>query len=523
MRANRKSVRIRETRGLVAFILLFFPIAGNAGDILDYIRNYDLNDYALGLAVSVSQNPYTTAANSVIAYPFLSSFRDASFTDDWLLISDGELGVRKVTKSGWVLGVAGRLQTRGLGSELTDELLGLDEKLWGIEAGPFINFRRWPVHFTVKSFKEISGRHGGWSNEVSASLPGEFSWGYLVPVVAWQYLDDTYTDYYYQVSPAEARPGRPPYEPGPANNYSAALRWGYQLSENWQLTGKIKYEVLDDEIRNSPIVDKDNLWSGNIGIAYNADVFQTREYGPDTKRLPKFEVRVGLFQDNIDTKILRNDQNGNIGEVIDVEELFAASDNKSVLQLDAIWRINPYNRIELGYFGLNRDSEVALERDLRIGTEIFAEGVNATARTSIRVIRAAYAFSLMNDAQKELGVMAGIHVTDVDAEFFASETRQRAEATATAPLPVAGLHGSVALGQKTTLGARLQFFKMQFDQYDGQMTYFTLTLQYMFAKKGSVGLGFNFYELKLDSDIPEINGTLEVRHHGPYVFLGAHF
>ena len=51
-----------------------------AGKLLDYIRNYDLNDYALGVSLSLGETPYTGADNSAFAYPYLTSFRDSAFT-----------------------------------------------------------------------------------------------------------------------------------------------------------------------------------------------------------------------------------------------------------------------------------------------------------------------------------------------------------------------------------------------------------------------------------------------------------
>ena len=70
-----------------------------------------MNDFALGVHVSVSQNPYIDAKNSVIIYPYLTSFQHRSFTKDWLVLSDGDLGIRKITESDWVFGFVGRIQT----------------------------------------------------------------------------------------------------------------------------------------------------------------------------------------------------------------------------------------------------------------------------------------------------------------------------------------------------------------------------------------------------------------------------
>ena len=108
-----------RTHAASIFLMLSTTAIGEsaiAGGLLDDIRSYDLNDYALGIPFSVEQSPYTGSENSEFAYPYLTSFRDSAFTDDWLLIREGDVGIRWVSKSNWELGLVGRIQTLGLGT-----------------------------------------------------------------------------------------------------------------------------------------------------------------------------------------------------------------------------------------------------------------------------------------------------------------------------------------------------------------------------------------------------------------------
>ena len=515
--------RVSGRHATCAALILLLPAVASAGKILDSIRSYDLNNYALGVNVSVSQNPYTDAKNSVIVYPYLTSFEHRAFTKDWLLLSNGDLGVRKVTKSDWVFGFVSRIQTLGLGSERSDDLLGLNEKQWTIEAGPLVGYRGWPIHLEAKVYKDISGRHGGWIGEFRLEYPLKKSWGYIVPTIKASRLDDTYANHYFQVTPQESDPARPTYIPGATTKLAAEVVWGYQISDKWLLSGRLSYEILGDEIVDSPIVDEDSLWSAGIGLAYNANVFRSREFNEDAYKMPRFEFRAGIFQDTIDTKITLEAPDGSPGEEIDLEDVLDASNSQSVLQLDAIVRLNSFHRLEFGYFDLSRQSSLTLSRDIEFGDELFPAGTNVTMRSDMRTVRVSYAFSLMHDAQKELGIMAGVHVSRLETEIFAPDTNQREGSTATTPLPVIGAHGSIALGTKTFLGMRVQVFRMHFDQYEGSMNYVTLGLQHMLTNKASLGLGYNFYDMKLDSDHSALKGKIEIRHHGPFLFLGMHF
>jgi hypothetical protein len=230
-----------------------------------------------------------------------------------------------------------------------------------------------------------------------------------------------------------------------------------------------------------------------------------------------------MFRDTISTKITLEAPDGSPGDEIDLEDVLDATTSKSVLQLDAIVRLNSFHRVEFGYFDLGRESSLTLNSDIDFGDEFFPAGTNVNLRSDVRVARVSYAFSLMHDAQKELGVMAGVHLSRLNTEIFAPDTGQREKTTASTPLPVIGVHGSVSLGAKTFLGARVQIFRMHFDHYEGSMNYVTLGLQHMLGDKASVGVGYNFYDMKLDSDHSAIDGVIEIRHHGPFLYVGAHF
>ncbi len=494
-----------------------------AGKLLDYIRDYDLNDYALGVSLSLGETPYVGAENSAFGYPYLTSFRDSAFTDDWILIREGNLGVRWVSDNDWELGLLGRVQTLGLGSDDVPELRGLEDRKWTLELAPMVGYRGWPVHIDFKTYADILDRHGGLSSELTLSLPYEWSRGYVVPSVrAIQYSKD-FTNYYYGVSAAEARPSRPQYQAGGATNTTLKMRWGYAITDKWLLSGSIGVEYLDSEISNSPIVDKDTLWSGNIGVAYNSDIFQPRGSERAGRKQSRFEFRVAAFSDSVDTKIVRNASDGTPGSEIDLENVLGLSDEETILQLDAIFRIGDYHRIELGYFELERSGTTTLQSAIDFGDETFDAATTIDSIFDTTIFRISYAYSLINDDQKELGFMAGLHFSRFNTEISSEATGQRAASTADTPLPVVGAHGSIALGKKASLGARIQLFRMDFDRYEGLLSYLTVDLQRRFGENFSVGLAYNFYTMKLESSENDLTGSLQIRHSGPALFVSAGF
>lgn len=508
---------------LLLVVALTIADSASAGKLLDYLRNYDLNDYALGLAVSASQNPYIGGENSVIAYPILTSFRDSAFTDDWLLIREGDVGIRWVTKSDWELGLVGRVQTLGFGTGDAPQLIGLDDRKWGLELAPIVGYRGWPVHINFKTYTEIFGQHDGRISHLAFSLPRQWERGYLVPSVELIQQDQDYANYYYGVSPSESNPLRPAYQAGSALNTAVKLRWGYAVTDKWLLYGSVGLEYLDSAITSSPIVGRDELFFASISVAYNNNIFQPRISDTPTAEKPVFEFRFGAFNDSIDSKIVRDSSAGIIGTDIDLESLLGLPDEETFLHFDAIYRIGNYHRLELGYLATARSGQTTLQVPIDVGDTQFPAGTTINSYFDTKILRVGYAYSLINDAQKEVGIMGGLHISKFSTEITAAATGQSEIFNASIPLPVIGLHGSVALGENSTLGARIQFFRMDFDRYEGSLNFATLDWQRRFGDTFSVGLAYNYYALKLDSRDNDVRGSLQVRHHGPEFFVSAGF
>jgi len=377
------------------------------------------------------------------------------------------------------------------------------------------------MHINLTTYFEPTNRHDGSVSELSLRLPKKWPRGYFVPSIDIIYQDANYADYYYSVTAAEATPTRPAYQASAATNVAVKLRWGYALSDKWLLNGTLGLEKLDSDIMASPIVDRDQVFSASVGVAYNANVFQPREYDGAAPRTPNFEFRISGFLDTVDTKVTNDTVDGVPGVEIDVEDFLGISDSEPVLQIDATLRIAHYHRFEFGYFELGRLSTATLENDLEFGDELFPAGTELNISVDAKVFRVGYAYSLIRNAQLELAVMAGLHVISLDTDIATAPIDQRSRSMAGTPLPVIGAHASIFLTERTTLGAKLQFFRTDFDRYEGSLNYAMLEIQHQLGEKVAVGVAFNYYGLNLSSRDSDVNGHLKVRHYGPMVFFSV--
>ena len=290
----------------------------------------------------------------------------------------------------------------------------------------------------------------------------------------------------------------------------------------WALR-KVGLEFLDAAIKASPTVDRSQLWSGSISLAYNPDLFQPRDYeGADKDQ--KIEIRLGAFNSNIDTRLLLDATDTQPEEDVDIEDFLGAADNETVAQLDAYYRFGFYHRIDLGYFELQRSSSTTLQRDVWFGDQLFPEGTDVMTGSESRLLRLGYSYSLMRDGQKELGLTAGLSYTRFKSSVRVNDAQQQPEQVrVNTVLPTFGVFGSVPFGDNWRLGADIDVFALNFDRYDGYMAYVALDLERRINEKFGVGLGYNFYGMRLKSKNNDLNGTLRVRYQGPKVYLSMRF
>jgi outer membrane scaffolding protein for murein synthesis (MipA/OmpV family) len=444
-------------------------------------------------------------------------------TDGWFLIRDGGYGIRWVSDNEWELGAIARIRTLGLGNSRAEELVGVADRKWAIELGPTIGYRGWPVHINWTYWAEVTDRHGGYTTDVAFSYPIDLDRGFIVPRFDVIYESEEHTDYYFSVSEVEATPTRPAYSPGSNWNTRAQVRVGYELTPKWLLSATVGVEWMGSEITNSPIVGRDEIWFGNIGLAYNADVFNPTAFDNYNRQLPTFDIRVGAFFTSIDSTVSRDTVDGVPGFEVDIEDIFEAPDDETAFEVDALWRIGEHHLFELGYFELVRNGSATLEDDLEFGDEIFPAGTVVDSRIDYSSLRFSYTFFLMRDSQKELGIMGGLHLTELSTDVVADGSPQVERSRSSTPLPVIGLNGAMFFGDKTTLRARVHIFRTDFDQHEGSLNYAALDLERRFGKSITAGIGYNFYGVKLSSSDDALNGNLNIRHHGPVLFVTAGF
>ena len=92
-----------------------------------------------------------------------------------------------------------------------------------------------------------------------------------------------------------------------------------------------------------------------------------------------------------------------------------------------------------------------------------------------------------------------------------------------APLPLLGLRGTWRLADKWQASARIQYFKLSFDDYNGNILDYRADLSWMPCLHFGLGIGYNRFRFKVAVDGPQFEGDLAWRYSGATAFVKAVF
>ena len=219
--------------------------------------------WILGAGVAVTNPGYVGYSRQITPLPLIfyhyGRFFFAGFSGGYLL-SNGEH---------YRLALVVQPTLNRLNSSDSPELAGIQSRQWSLAGGANLEtFGDWG-HLNMGLFHDLLGRNDGASANLGYRFPIQMGGWTLTPGIGLRWQDAKLNDYYYGVSPVEARPGRPAYSPGSSTSPYVSLGLGTRISEHWQFRGDLSYTRFGSAIHDSPIVDRSGSPTLFIGFVYN--------------------------------------------------------------------------------------------------------------------------------------------------------------------------------------------------------------------------------------------------------------
>jgi len=246
--------------------------------------------------------------------------------------------------------------------------------------------------------------------------------------------------------------------------------------------------------------------------------------------LSPFSIRLGVYDMNLTTRIRVDGRGGNIGTSLDFEDDLNLDDNKDTLNAAVRWRFKERHFLELEHFRLKRNGARRLEGEIEFGDAVIPIGADVRSSFTTEVTRLSYSYRLIRGEDWGLALSAGLHITrlratisEVEFDNIGLPIVDTEFAAVTAPLPVIGLSGARRLGKKWALVARAEFFAVDVDDIDGSIRHGTIHFEHDTLKNFGFGVGYDWFDVDVDTEDRLWTGRADVSFHGPMLFLKGSF
>jgi hypothetical protein len=255
-----------------------------------------------------------------------------------------------------------------------------------------------------------------------------------------------------------------------------------------------------------------------------------------------FTFRVSGFQASTNTDIRVDSKTGVIGSNVSFEDDLGLSDRETQPLIDITYRFNSRHMLDFSYIDLSRSASKIYQTSGTTTDDIlWTAGAELSGSFDSEVYRLSYGYSFINDGEKELGILLGLHVTRLNLTLTGTgslvaidpttgnevvlegEAQRTYDSGFTLPLPVIGLHGTYAFSAKFRVRGWGQVFSLNYDDYEGTLINAAGMLEYDLFENFGVGGGYALYSYDLDMDSSDYKGSFSYDFKGPTLFVYAAF
>lgn len=124
--------------------------------------------------------------------------------------------------------------------------------------------------FRVGASGDILGEHDGFRIDAGYTYGFRLGGFFLMPGAGAIFSSGNYNDYYYGIGADEsAASGLPEYKAGTGVSPYAQLLVHYKIADNWNAFFLTRLTLMNDEVKDSPMVDGEVKFSFGVGASYS--------------------------------------------------------------------------------------------------------------------------------------------------------------------------------------------------------------------------------------------------------------
>ncbi|OIQ29589.1 MAG: hypothetical protein BM564_05105 [Bacteroidetes bacterium MedPE-SWsnd-G2] len=267
----------------------------------------------------------------------------------------------------------------------------------------------------------------------------------------------------------------------------------------------------------------------SVGLAQNSDSTSIKKHRHLTDR---FIGNVGIFIPSKSIKIKANGESPN--QEIDFGKTFKLSEQQSTLAANFIWRFSKNKKWSVGleYFAVQSTKSTTLEEEITWEDVTYPVGVTAEAGFGIDLYRLFFGRVISSGDKHEFSGGIGIHGLDMNAfiegQGYIDDDNinldlERKSAKFLAPVPNIGLAYFYAPTTKWLFAARIDWFAISLDEFDGSLWNIAPSIKYQAFNNFGISAGYRYFSTKLDVNKDILNGSVKLEYHGPLLSINFNF
>ena len=250
----------------------------------------------------------------------------------------------------------------------------------------------------------------------------------------------------------------------------------------------------------------------------------TTAVAADSAWVAPFTIQLGAFQAKASTTVRLDSDRGGNGTTVNLESDLNLNDNKTLPDLEFLWRINPRHGVEGSYVRLNRSGTRTISGTINWGEITFPVNTAVDTTFDSDVWRVAYRYSPVNDgAGNELAFLLGAHYTTIKTSLSGPTGSLAQSASVDFPLPTIGVRGGWRFADSWRLAGYAQLLKLKIGDYDGGLYNGAAGVEWAFMPQAYAGLGYNYYKYTLTSTKEHARGEFNFRFDGPALYVAWAF
>jgi outer membrane protein len=220
--------------------------------------------WSIGGAVISAPRPYVGADAEVIPIPLVQ------YESPRLYVQGIVVGYRLIPGERFALDVHAQPRFDGFENDDSPFLTGMEEPDPSLDLGLGLEGDLGSVELGLALDADVLGRSDGYRAEATVGRTYVYRRGQVIfgPEIGLSWQSEDVVDYYYGVSQAEARPGRPAYRGDAGTSLDVGAFLQVRLNPRWSVVSFVEWSSLPDEIGDSPIVEDDSTLFGLIGLLY---------------------------------------------------------------------------------------------------------------------------------------------------------------------------------------------------------------------------------------------------------------